>query len=103
MDDSTFGILLQKALSDLAFAYTYDEKMDLYQKLYNEEKLNKCISIAYNIKRLDVEFEAIESQRILLNTELRQLLDNFDYELSQTELENGIQQVFEDAKKSVYS
>ena len=103
MDDFTFGILLQKALSDLTFAYTIDEKMDLYQKLYNEEKLNKCISIAYNIKRLDAEFEAMNSQRILLNNELGQLLDNFDYELSQTELENGIQQVFENAKKSVDS
>lgn len=103
MDDFTFGILLQKALSDLTFAYTIDEKMDLYQKLYNEEKLNKCISIAYNIKRLDAEFEAMNSQRILLNNELGQLLDNFDYELSQTELENGIQQVFENARKSVDS
>lgn len=103
MDDSAFGIVLQKALSELAFSYTIDEKMDLYQKLYNEEKLNKCINIAYDIKRLDTESDAIENRRILLNNELKQLLDNFEYELSKTELDNGIQQIFDNARKVVDS
>lgn len=100
MDDLTFDVLLQKALSELTFTYTIDEKMNLYQKLYNKEKLNKCIRIAYDIKRLDTESATLENQKKLLNNELNQLLVNFDYELSKRDLDNGIQQIFDNAKKS---
>jgi len=103
VDNHIFDIILQKAFSELVFSYSVDEKMDLYQKMYNEEKLNKCIDIAYNIKRLDKEFETIKNKKNLLNNELKQLLDNFEYELPQTELDNGIQQIFENAKESVDS
>lgn len=100
MDDSIFDVLLQKALSELAFAYTIDERMNLYQKLYNEEKLNKCIRIAYDIKRLDIEADEIENEKEFLYNELNQLLDNFDYELSKRDLDNGVQQIFDNAKQS---
>ena len=100
MNNSTFDIVLKKALSELVFAYSSDEKMDLYQRMYNEEKLNKCIGIAYNIEKLNAELETIESQKVLLNNELKQLLDDFDYELIEVELNNEIKQIFENVKKN---
>ena len=95
IDDTIFDNLLQNAMSELVYSYTIDEKMDIYRKLYEKERLNKCINIAYNIKRLNSD---TEKKEVLLN-ELRELLNGLEYELSDVDLANGIQQVFEQAKK----
>lgn len=93
LDADVFKNLLKLAIEELCFSYDYDEKMELYLALYNSVKLKKCITLAYQIKKSTEETAA-------LYDELANLLDNFEYTLSKTEINNGIETIFENAKKS---
>ena len=68
--------------------------MSLYLSLYNQEKLNKCIDLAYRIKQCP-------GNNDILQSELAMLLNNFDYVLNETEIKNGIDNIFKDALKTL--
>lgn len=97
LDDSTFDLLLQKALTELVFAYSIEEKMELFKTLYDRERLNNCIQLAYNIKTLNADSEKIEAEKSVLLSRLKELLADFQYELQEPEIENGIQSIFDTA------
>lgn len=89
-----FNMLLKLSINELCFSYNIDQKMDLYLSLYNQEKLKKCIDLAYKIK------QSAENSELLLS-ELTSLLYGFQYTLNQTELDNGIAIIFNNALKKL--
>ena len=94
MEDSVFEKLLKLSINELCFSYDFDKKMSLYLSLYNQEKLNKCIDLAYRIKQCP-------GNNDILQSELAMLLNNFDYVLNETEIKNGIDNIFKDALKTL--
>lgn len=94
MNDIQFDMLLKLIINEICFSYDTDKKMELYLSLYYQEKLKKCISLAYMIKKSGKESN-------LLQSELASLLYGFQYTLSQTELDNGIDIIFKNALKTL--
>ena len=119
MSEEIFDRILQLAILELTYHYNIDDKMKIFEKLYNEQKVNKCLDIAYNIikanKKIQLKNIKIENNKenselikeeILklqkgtdsLSIELNNLLKNLNYTLSQEHILNGVQEVFENAK-----
>lgn len=94
LEDAQFDMLLKLAIGEICFSYDIDKKMDLYLSLYNQEKLKKCIALAYTIKQSETESKTLQS-------ELASLLYGFQYTLSQTEINNGIDTIFKNALKTL--
>lgn len=94
LEDSIFEMLLKLSINELCFSYNFDQKMNLYLTLYNQEKLHKCIDLAYRIKQYPDENKELKS-------ELAGLLTNFDYALSAHEINNGIDIIFKEALKTL--
>ena len=95
VDDGVFQTVLQYAISELVFIFSPDEKMDIFNLLFQKAKLDKCIELAYNIKRANAKIEELSNDKGLLEKELGLLLADFEYVLDKKEIDNGIQDIFE--------
>lgn len=95
VDDGVFQTVLQYAISELVFIFSPDEKMDIFNLLFQKAKLDKCIELAYNIKRANAKIEELSNDKDLLEKELGLLLADFEYVLDKKEIDNGIQDIFE--------
>ena len=95
IDDGVFQTVLQYAISELVFIFSPDEKMDIFNLLFQKAKLDKCIELAYNIKRANAKIEELSNDKGLLEKELGLLLADFEYVLDKKEIDNGIQDIFE--------
>lgn len=91
-----FDLVLKLAIGELCFSYSTDEKMKIYLSLYNQEKMKKCISLAYEIKKLNNG-----NEKTIKLQELGNLLNGFEYELLHADLNNGVQNIFENALKTL--
>ena len=94
LDDSLFSLLFEVGISQITFQLSNDTKLDIYKKLYENEKLIKAINLAYDVKRDNAEEY---DKNKLLN--IKELLSGLSYSLESYDVENGIEDIFEEAKK----
>ena len=97
VDDDIFQTVLQYAILELVFVYSSDEKMNIFNSLFQKAKLDKCVELAYNIRRMNSNIEKYIDNKNKLEKELGSLLTDFEYTLSKRDIDNGILDIFERA------
>lgn len=97
VDDDIFQTALQYAILELVFVYSSDEKMNIFNSLFQKAKLDKCVELAYNIRRMNSNIEKYIGNKNKLEKELESLLTDFEYTLSKRDIDNGILDIFERA------
>lgn len=94
VNDCIFQTILQYVISELVFIYSSDEKMNIFNLLFHKAKLDKCIELAYNIKKANDKIEEFLKDKESFENELRILLTNFEYDLDKKDIDNGILEIF---------
>lgn len=97
VDDGVFQTVLQYAISELVFIFSADEKMNIFNSLFQKAKLDKCVELAYNIRRMNAQIDEFVNEKNILEKELGLLLADFEYTLDKKEIDNGILEIFEKA------
>lgn len=94
INDCVFQNILQHVISELVFVYSADEKMNIFNLLFHKAKMDKCIELAYNIKRVNDKIEGFLKDKETFENELRILLTDFEYNLDKKDIDNGILEIF---------
>ena len=71
--------------------------MNIFNSLFQKAKLDKCIELAYNIRRMNAQIDEFVNDKNILEKELGLLLTDFEYTLDKKEIDNGILEIFEKA------
>lgn len=90
-----FTRLLELCIKDLMHNVELDNRIMLLRQMYHKELLNKAINLAYHIiaanKKHDVDTEEIKR----VESEIHEIISNIPYELDQSDIDNGVQAIFE--------
>lgn len=108
IEDDLFFNLLSLGIGDLTFELSFDEKIEFFKNEYEQAYITKAIDSAYNILKLRKEIEFIkdtESNIYIenctklesLRSEISGILSKgFEYRLTEKQISDGIQSIFND-------
>ncbi|OOO00564.1 MAG: hypothetical protein ATN35_06685 [Epulopiscium sp. Nele67-Bin004] len=93
IDDKDRVILYEMSIKELLAGVDIDFRIKIMKNLYQQEVVNKSIQLAYNILRCQKANEPYVSYE----KEIKLLLKDISYTLSQKDIDNGVDKILIDA------
>jgi len=95
LDDESFAMLIELGTKELEKKLSIDEKIIVHKKKLNESANEKIINLAYEIKRN----KGNESEIKRIENEIKDILYNkIDFKFTDTDKENGIENIINSLK-----
>jgi len=95
MDKVMYYTLLKLAMHEIVFSIPQDDRIDIFKKMYEEEKVLKAKDIAYVIKGSSNITQAERIQKLI---QIKELLQGVSFLLPQKYIDDGIGILFDEAK-----
>lgn len=100
MEESVFNKLMLLGITELLYNVSQDEKISILKMAYESEKIVKAKDLAYTIIGLQKSVVECQKQITALKDEIKETLQNISYSLEEKYVEDGIQDIFEEALKN---
>lgn len=97
MKKSVFTKLILLGITELIHSISQDERISILKTAYESEKIVKSKDLAYTIIGLRKTDTGCQKQISALKDEIRETLQNIPYSLEQKYVDDGIQDIFEEA------
>lgn len=101
IDDALFIKLFNLAITDITYNLEQDKKISLLKNLYEKECIIKAKKLAYDIirlKKINSEESEINSEINRIKLQIKDIIDNIPYNLSQIDIDNRIKDIFENVQ-----
>ena len=96
MDKDIFYNLLMLGMQEMVYSIPQDDRITIWKKMYENEKVIKAKDIAYNIKAGSGILSDVEKNNKLL--QIKELIQGIVYTLDQKFVDDGINIIFDEAK-----
>ncbi len=93
ISDETYMNLLNLGISDLVFAANSDKKIEIFKRLYIEEKVKKAKILAYNINKKNLN----ENQILKIKEEIYSLVCDEEIKFTQNEINHQLDKIIKNA------
>lgn len=97
IDKDLFSDLLLLGIKEILHSVPQDNKIAILKKAYEDECVIKAKDLAYNIKRLLKSNSASDEEISRLKHLIKETLQGISYSLEQKYIDNGIQDIFDEA------
>lgn len=99
MEMHIFHKLLSLALREMLYSIPQDEKINILKEVYEAELVSKAKDVAYQIVKLRKEETVDKNQIDELLMQIKEIIQNVTYSLDKQFVKDGIDTIFEEAKK----
>lgn len=100
METTLYYKLMVLGLQEIVYNIPQDEKITLLKKTYEAEVVSKAKDLAYKILSIKKEKDHEDEQVQALKLQIKDIIKDIPYSLNKQLVQDGIDNIFEDAKKS---
>ncbi len=99
LDNTILYKLLSLGLREIVYGLQEDERIVLLKNLYENEAIRKATNLAYQVIKRRKSQTTNQNEITILLLRIKELIKNISYSLDANSLKDGIDSIFEEAKK----